>query len=314
VKSGWHAVLLGGVEQWVSLRGDDPSAPVLLFLHGGPGASVYGPRRKYLRALERRWRVVDWDQRGAGRSFRGDEDATVLTLEQLVSDGVELVEWIGRELAVERVVLVGHSFGSVLGVLISQKVPARIGAYVGAAQVVQWAVQEELGYDWVLAEARRLGKAGAVEVLEGLGRPVQGSYATGVRGLETQRRWLARLGGVSAEPSFSLRFVLSSFTCTDYPWAAKLRYARAMRRSLKCLWSDLGRRVDLVRDVRRLDVPVVLYAGRCDRITDLSLIELWHATLEAPEKRLEVVEEAGHLAPFEAPERFMACLETVRSR
>jgi pimeloyl-ACP methyl ester carboxylesterase len=312
MKVGWQAVTLGGVPQWVSLRGDDPTAPVLLFLHGGPGASVYGPRRKYLRALERRWRVVDWDQRGAGRSFRGDEDATVLTLERLVLDGVELVERVCKELGVERVVLVGHSFGTVLGVLMAQRAAARIRAYVGAAQVVRWAEQEELGYDWALAEARRRGQVRAIEALEGLGRPVQGSYAGGVRGLEMERRWLARLGGVSGEPSFVLGFVLSTFTCVDYPVTAKLRYARAMRRSLKCLWADLGRRVDLVRDVRTLDVPVVLYAGRRDHITDLSLIELWHATVEAPEKRLEVVDDAGHLAPFEAPDRFTACLERVR--
>jgi pimeloyl-ACP methyl ester carboxylesterase len=312
MKLGWRAVALGGVEQWISIHGEDPSAPVLLFLHGGPGASIYGPRRKYLRALERRWRVVDWDQRGAGRSFRGDEDGAVLTLERLVLDGVELVEWICRELGVERVVLVGHSFGTVLGVRMSQAAPVRIAAYVGAAQVVQWAVQEELGYDWALAEARRQGNARALEALEGLGRPVQGTYASGGRGLETQRRWLGRLGGVSGDPAFVVPFVLSTFTCIDYPLMAKLRYPKAMRRSIRCLWADLGRRIDLVRDVKRLDVPVVLFAGRRDHITDLSLIELWHGALEAPEKRLEIVDDAGHLAPFEAPEAFMACLEASR--
>jgi pimeloyl-ACP methyl ester carboxylesterase len=135
MKIGWRGVDIGGVQQWVSVRGQNASAPVLLFLHGGPGGSEYGPRRKYLRELERCWRVVDWDQRGTGRSFRGDEDATVLTLDRLVLDGVELVEWICNELAVERVVLVGHSFGTVLGVLMSQKAPARIAVYVGAAQV-----------------------------------------------------------------------------------------------------------------------------------------------------------------------------------
>lgn len=313
MKTGWRDVAIGGVQQWVSVRGEDPSAPVLLFLHGGPGGSEFGPRRKYLRALERRWRVVDWDQRGAGRSFRGDQDATALTLDRLVLDGVELVEWICKELVVERVVLVGHSFGTVLGVLMSQKAVARIGAYVGAAQVVQWAVQEELGYDWALAEARRQGQARALEALERLGRPAQGMYSAGVRGVETQRRWLGRLGGVSADPSFLLRFMLSTLTCSDYPLIAKLWYLKAMRRSMECLWSDLGRRIDLVRDATRLDVPVHLFAGRRDRITDLSLIELWYATVDAPQKRLEVVDLAGHLAAFEAPERFMACLETVRA-
>jgi pimeloyl-ACP methyl ester carboxylesterase len=312
MRTGWREVAIGGVEQWVSVRGEAPSAPVLLFLHGGPGGSEYGPRRKYLRALERHWRVVDWDQRGAGRSFRGDEDATVLTLDRLVLDGLEVVEWICNELVVERVVLVGHSFGTVLGVRMAQRAPARIAAYVGTAQVVQWAVQEELGYDWALAEARRRGNARAFEALERIGRPANGMYAAGVRSVEVQRQWLARLGGVSADPAFLVQWILSTFTCIDYPWIAKLRYVEAMRRSMECLWSDLGRRIDLVRDATRLDVPVHLFAGRRDRITDLSLIERWHATVQAPQKRLEVVDLAGHLAPFEAPERFTDFIEAVR--
>ncbi len=138
-------------------------------------------------------------------------------------------------------------------------------------------------------------------------------YAAGVRGVETQRRLLGSLGGVSADPAFLLRYMLSIFTCIDYPLMAKLRYLKSMRRSMDCLWSDLGRRIDLVRDAKRLDVPVYLFAGRRDRITDLSLIEAWYATVEAPKKRLDVIDLAGHLAPFEAPEPFMACLETVRA-
>jgi proline iminopeptidase len=231
MKTGWRDVAIGGVQQWVSVRGEDPSAPVLLFLHGGPGGSEYGPRRKYLRALERRWRVVDWEQRGAGRSFRGDEDATVLTLDRLVLDGVELVEWICNELAVERVVLVGHSFGTVLGVLMSQKAAGRIGAYVGAAQVVQWAVQEELGYDWALAEARRQGKARAFDALERLGRPAHGMYAAGVRSVEAQRRWLGSLGGVSADRLRSI----SRSRCADVAFsqlkAALVRSNGSQRRA-----------------------------------------------------------------------------------
>jgi len=311
--NGWQQVGIGGVTQWLSVRGAN-SAPVLLYLHGGPGASEFGPRRKYLRAIEEQWRIVEWEQRGAGRSFRGSETACTLTTERLVLDGLEVVEWVCHDLGVERIVLVGHSFGTVLGALIAERAPRRISAYVGAAQVVDFAVQEERGYEWALAEARRQGKAKVVALLERLGRPVNGMYATGVRGVEIQRRWLGRLGGVSGDPSFVSRWVLSILTCRDYPLAAKVRYVKALRRSMELLWPDLVLRINLVRDAAKLDVPVHLFAGRMDHITPVELIEDWHAALAAPIKRLEVVDGVGHLNLFEAPGRFIDFLEPLRAK
>src|SRR5690242_7987505 len=102
VENGWHEVEIGKISQWISVRGC-AGAPVLLYLHGGPGASEFGPRRKFLSELEKRWRVVEWEQRGAGLSYRGDEDARSLNAERLVLDGLEVVEWACDALAVERV-------------------------------------------------------------------------------------------------------------------------------------------------------------------------------------------------------------------
>ena len=312
MKDGWQAAQIGGVPQWLSVRGSDVRAPVLLYLHGGPGGSEYGPRRKYLARLERRWRVVEWEQRGAGRSYRGDETRATLTFARLVLDGVEVVDWARRALGVERIVLVGHSFGTVLGVAIAQRVPERLRAYVGVSQVVDWAAQETHGYDFALSEARRRDDTKAVRSLERIGRPVDGAYAIGVRGVEIQRRWLGTFGGIAPSPSFLLRWVLSTMTVRDYPIAAKLGYSRAMRRSMELLWSELGREIDLVRTAPSLSLPVQLFHGRSDHITPLELVERWYKRLAAPSKRLEVVDGAGHLVPFETPDRFIDFLEPLR--
>lgn len=304
---GWHRVEMGKVQQWISVRGN-ASAPVLLFLHGGPGASEFGPRRRFLRELEELFRVVEWEQRGAGRSYVGGE---AFDFEQLVADGREVLEWTRRELRVERVVVVGHSFGTVLGVRLAQEVPERIAAYVGAGQVVRWAVQEERGYEWALAQARRRGHARALRALERLGPPVDGMYSVGVRGVEIQRRWLGTLGGVTFDRAFFWRFLSSIYTCRDYSLSAKLRYLTAMRQSMMLMWPDLCRRVDLVRDATKLAVPVHLFAGRGDRITPVELVEDWMRVLDAPSKRLEIVGDAGHLNLYECPARFTAFLQPL---
>jgi pimeloyl-ACP methyl ester carboxylesterase len=311
MRYGWQEVTISGAKQWISVRGET-SSPVLVYLHGGPGMSEFGPRRKYLRALEERWRLVEWEQRGAGRSFRGDESAATLTAEQLIADGVEVIEWACHELGVKRVVLVGHSFGTVLGVWLAQRAPERIAAFVGAGQLVNWAAQETRGYEWVLAEARRRNHAKAIAALERLGPPVDGMYEIGVRGVEIERRWLTAFGGAPADPSFFWHWFLSAFTCRDYPLSAKLRFLKAVRRSMELLWPVLAPKVDLVRDLRTLDVPVHLFSGRCDRITPVDLVEDWCAVLTAPTKRHEIVENTGHLNLFEAPERFIAFVEPLR--
>lgn len=312
MRAGWDEIELNGRRQWVSLRGAE-HAPLLLFIHGGPGASEFPQRRRYLRDLERNWLVVDWDQPGAGRSYRGNEASKTLSLETLVDDGVALVELLAGDHGDPPVVLVGHSFGTVLGVRIADRTSQHLAAYVGASQVVNWALQEERSYDWALQEARRTGNRKAEAALDQIGRPVAGQYATGTNGVKTQRRWLGTLGGVAADPRFVPLWAVSVFTSRGYPLAAKLRYLKAMDRSMDLLWPHLCEEVDFRREAMALAVPVHLFAGRQDRITDLAQIEEWFAVLQTPAKRIDIVDGAGHLNLYEEPDRFVTFMDEVRA-
>jgi pimeloyl-ACP methyl ester carboxylesterase len=312
MKAGWNEIELNGARQWVSVLGD-PTAPTLLFLHGGPGGAEYGPRRHYLRSLEDDWCVVDWDQRGAGRSYRGDETPQTLSLDILVADGLALVERLRSESGGRPLVLAGHSFGTVLGVLIASRAPDQLAAYVGAAQVVDWGLQEERSYDWVLGEAKRTGNEKAVTALEEIGRPVRGRYAGGTRAVEVQRRWLGSLGGVSGDPGFLMRWVRTILLAGNYPIRTKLRFSKGMSRSMDLIWTELGERIEFSRDVTSLDVPVHLFNGDLDRITGLDQVRPWFEALRSPTKRLEVVEGVGHLGLFEAPDRFTGFMAEVRN-
>ncbi len=311
MKEGWNEVELNGALQWVSIRGDR-AGPFLVFLHGGPGGAEYGPRRHYLGDLEESWRVVDWDQRGAGRSFRGDEMAKDLSVDQLVADGLALVDLLRAEAPEKQVVLAGHSFGTVLGVMMAQRAPDRIAAYVGASQVVNWAVQERRSYDWASATAARSGNSKALEALEAIGPPNEGCYRGGTPSVEVQRRWLGALGGVSGDPAFLTRWTMTILFARDYPLRAKLRFTKGLRRSMDAIWPELGSRIDFARDVTALGIPVHLFAGSVDRITSLEQVRSWFDALDAPVKRLELVEGVGHLNLFEAPGRFVELMTDVR--
>jgi pimeloyl-ACP methyl ester carboxylesterase len=311
MRAGWNEIELNGRRQWVSVRGPG-LAPLLLFVPGGPGASEFPQRRRYLRDLERDWLVVDWDQPGAGRSYQRNHTPAGFSLKALVDDGVALVELLAGDYPDRPVVLVGHSFGTVLGVRIAERAAQHLAAYVGASQVVNWALQEERSYDWALQEARRTDNRKAEAALDQLGRPIGGNYATGTAGVTSQRRWLGTLGGVAADPRFVPLWALSVFTSRGYPLTAKLNYLKAMNRSMDLLWRHLCDEVDFRRDVTVFPVPVHLFAGREDRITDLAQIEEWFNALEAPAKRLIVVDVAAHLNLYEKPGHFVSFMNEVR--
>jgi len=123
-------VELGGVKQWISMRGINRRAPVLLFLHGGPGSANLAKLRLQVPELEKHFVVVNWDQRGAGKSFSPGFDPSALSREQLVSDAHELVLYIKERFGVEKIYLMGFSWGTVLGLSLVDQYPDDFAAFI----------------------------------------------------------------------------------------------------------------------------------------------------------------------------------------
>ena len=131
-------VRIGGIDQWVSIRGDDRRNPVLIVLHGGRGYADMPMSWWFGRGWEEYFTVVYWDQRAAGKTYLPNDPATTkltLTLERMVADAEELITWVRRDLGKQQVFLLGHSFGSYLGVQIAQRHPEWLYAYIGVGQL-----------------------------------------------------------------------------------------------------------------------------------------------------------------------------------
>jgi pimeloyl-ACP methyl ester carboxylesterase len=151
---GYHR--LGGVDQWVMIRGESLTNPPLIHLHGGPGFSETRLFRHFNASLERSFTVVYWDQRGAGKSFARNIERSSMTVEQFIADLDELVDAVRIRVGMDKVAIFGHSWGSVLGVLYAARFPQKVAAYVGSGQIGDWPAAESASYAFVLAEARTL--------------------------------------------------------------------------------------------------------------------------------------------------------------
>lgn len=164
-------VPLGGIDQWISIRGDDRANPVLLVVHGGPGEAQW-PQAEMYKPWEKSFTVVQWDQRGAGHTFgRYGTKTPDVTLDRISKDGVELAEHLCRDLGKKKIIVLGHSWGSLVATRMVQMRPDLFAAYVGTGQVASWAATLDVQYDLLLAKARQDGDQVTVKKLEAVGRP-----------------------------------------------------------------------------------------------------------------------------------------------
>lgn len=297
-----ESVEIGGVEQTIYLRGHDRNNPVMLFVHGGPGVPEMGVARTFGLRLEEHFVVVHWDQRGAGNSCSPDVPDESLRLEQYLSDTAELVNLLRSRFGVEKIYLVGHSWGSILGVLSAERHPELFHAYVGMGQVVNMKRGEDISYRFVLDRAQAEGNEKALQELATIHPP----YAT-TQELLDQRAWLSHYHGDVYEGGGTSELVRGILFSPEYSIGKKISFYGCAINSVDQAWSDV-QKIDFIRDVPRLDVPVYFFAGRHDYNTPFELVEEFSRTLDAPHNEIVWFENSAHSPNLEEPDRYQEIL------
>jgi pimeloyl-ACP methyl ester carboxylesterase len=294
---------IGGIDQWVSIRGQDRANPILLVLHGGPGFAFSPLPRTFLHSWTKHFTVVFWDQRGAGQTFgqSGPLDPSV-TIAQMVLDGVEVAEFVRARLGAASVGLVGLSWGSALGVQMVKARPDLFYAYVGTGQAVNQGKYRPLAYVQLLAEARARNDRRAIEELEANGPPPYDSIARAT----VHTRWAN-----AYEPGQLSRWTLISmvlFESTAGP--LELRdYVRGMTQSQDHFRAAVES-TDLPSIARDFDVPFFVFQGALDRVTPVPPVEAYVGSITAPHKELVLIPNAGHNVIATKSDEFLDLLVT----
>ncbi len=291
-------VELGGLKQWISIRGKDESNPVLLWLHGGPGAAQMSLSHYLDQDLEEEFVVVHWDQRGAGKSNHGGFEEETMTFEQFKSDSLELVEYLKESLNKEKIYLLGHSWGTHLGTELVAEYPEHFHAYIGVSQLVDSRRQHEIAYKWLEEEIEKQGDQDSLNQLRAIGEPPY-SHSKYVE--------FAQLVG-SYGGNFDIemwRLALISFGADEYTFMDYYRLLDGMNRGGGPIHhGEEMLQFNFPEEVPALEVPTFFIAGKQDYNTPLALVEEYYEILEAPQKELIVFENSAH-TPFLADiERF----------
>jgi pimeloyl-ACP methyl ester carboxylesterase len=288
---------LGGLDQWVMLRGEDGSNPPLILLHGGPGFTEMRLFRHFNAPLEKRFTVVNWDQRGAGKSFDRKIPKSSMTVEQFIADLDELVDMVRKRLGQRKVTIFGHSWGSALGVLYAARFPDKVAAYVGSGQIGDWPAGELSSYAFVLAELGRRNNQKGVKELRAIGAPPHTAEQ-----LWVERTWLDRVaghpGGMSTWEFGRVVLGGPESSICDLP-----NIQRGFRFSLDAMWTEVSA-LDLNQAVPSLQMPVFFFLGRRDHQVPSDTSAAYFNVLMAPSKRLVWFEESGHEPFVDEPAKF----------
>lgn len=296
---------IGGIDQYVMIRGADLNKPIVLFLHGGPGYSQISYARKYQSKLEQNFIVVNWDQRGSGKSYSSSIDKETMTLDQFVADTNELLDYLLDTFGKERLYLVGHSWGSELGMYVALKYPQKLYSFISIGQLVDGKRNEELSYDYTLKMAESANNTKAIEELKQIGRP---PYKDIVSDMMIQRKWLKVYGGLEIGCNTYKDMILASIFSPEYSGIDGIKLAIGSKFTADLMFPHIFIESNLMKDIPEVKVPVYFCVGRNDHNTPHQLIEEYYNKIKAPSKELIWFEESAHFPNFEEPELFAETL------
>jgi pimeloyl-ACP methyl ester carboxylesterase len=293
---------IGGIEQWVTIRGDDRDHPVLLLLHGGPG-DVQSPFVSTYAPYEKDFVLVQWDQRGAGRTFAKNGAAGV-TREQLIADGIDLAEQLQKRFPRAALIAFGHSWGSVIATGMTQQRPELFAAYVGTGQVASWADTVQFQFDFLRERYKEKADTAALAALDAIGKP--------------DPKNVKQYFGFS-------RPIRQNMNASDTAWLTGLRtiygangeseeMIKAIGDGMSASGSALiGASVeeDLPTTATSFKLPYYVIQGRHDLFAPTPLVEAYFKKVSAPKKRLIIIEDAGHFALATHQGEVIAALKAV---
>jgi pimeloyl-ACP methyl ester carboxylesterase len=302
-----RTIRIGGIEQFVTIRGKDRHNPVLLVLHGGPGYVEAPLSWWYAHDWEDYFTVVEWDQRGAGKTFLLNDPKAVsptMTPQRMNEDVDEMVRFLRKNLRKQKIFVIGHSWGSYLGLELAKRHPEWLHAYIGVGQAASAPESERRGYAFALAEAQKSRNEKAIAELKAIAPyPRPGAP---ISAIATSHRWVDYFGGVMAFRHDQVDESRAARLSPDYTDAeAPHVYDGNEFSEEKLLPFVLG--MDLSKD-RDFRCPILLFEGRHDRTVNSDVAFEWLKTVKAPAKRFVWFENSAHEPMTEEPGRFLNAL------
>ena len=291
-------IKLGGVNQYILIRGRSTSNPVVLFLHGGPGMPIMYLAYKFQRPLEDAFTVVQWDRRGAGKSYDSNIPPDTIRVSQEVSDTRDLVNLLRKRFHQQKVYLVGHSYGSYLGMLVIKRYPSLFKAYVGIGQMACSDSQSRAIQDrWIREQAIASNDSEALDEVDSK-KPYD------------REQWLFQFGGELRGATSFVPLILMGLGAPEYTFTDGMNVRKGVSFTHKHMKYDVIQGA-LMDSVTSVDVPVYFFTGRYDETDPYECTVRYFERIRAPRKALIWFDRSAHFPFLEEPGTFARELEKI---
>ena len=306
---------IGGIRQGFFLRSENQENPVILLLHGGPGSPELAILYRYEipERLEKYFTVCYWDQRGAGMSFSDSIDTSTMTLEQIIEDTRQITEYLKQRFNQEKIYLMGHSWGSYLGIKTIEKYPDNYLAYIGIGQLTDQLESEKLAYDYMLQHAATINDKSAIRNLEKFNRNASDFPTTDY--IYTVRSSLMNKYGIGImHKNFSMAGLFKDLLLfKGYTLFEKMNYFQGVVFSNEHLWNYvIGD--NLFESSTSFQVPVYITHGAFDYQVSYTLSHEYFEIIEAPEKHFFSFEKSAHSPNSEETEKFVQIINNIAAQ
>lgn len=290
---------IGGNKQWIAIRGENCSNPVVLFVHGGPG----NPMSLFSESLYKEWEgkftIVHWDQRGSGKTYEANQiageitseilNASPLTLSLIVNDGLSVVDFIRKKLNKKNIIITGSSWGSVVAVKMISEKPSLFQFYVGLSQLVNYNENVLNGYENILKTTKNNEDRSAAEVLETIGSPPWRDPRSFGKMRKILRNHEATL---SDDP-----IVLSAgeeYKSDKYNLAYSSGEDFSFIKFVGLAGDGMAQSIELDKTNFKFKIPIYIIQGEEDLLTSKAITERYFKSIKAPFKKMILVPRCGH--------------------
>jgi len=290
-------VKINGTKQQIMIRGSNQNNPVIIYVHGGPGCSEIPYAAKFQDLLEKDFTIVHYDQRGSGKSYHFNEDYSKLTADVLVDDLLELTDNISKRFGKEKVILIGHSYGTYLATKASYKAPEKYEAYIGIGQLSNMQESEIDNLNNTISEAKKAGNIEDVKYLEGIGEKIYNGEGV------TPRDYVGKYGGATRLMNMPDGDILGMLLSREYNLLDLIRYNYGFAKTQEQLIKETFDK-PLPKIVTKLDLPFYFVMGKYDAMTSSNAAENYLDIIEADKKEFISFEKSAHYPQYEEKEKF----------
>lgn len=298
--SEWNKVSIGGIDQWILIKGENKDKPVVLYLTGGFGASSFHIIPKYYPQLEKDFTIAYWEQRGSGKSYSEQTPDESINFDQLTSDINEIAEYLKKKLNKEKIILLGHSWGTSIGTIAANRFSENFYFYVGAAQVVNPVKNTIVRYPLIMNQAIENKNQEAINELNNIGEPPYKQEEVWQKN-NLLTKWADYFSVTELSKNWKRIYYPLLLTCPEYTIGEKIKL-RSSNKLYQALDDFIG--LDFQDTLTNFSIPIYFVQGENDYITTTLLVKQYYDSIKAPLKDIMILKDCAHDPQFDYPDKF----------